>query len=122
MSPPAKKKLAFHSPSSARQSQQSPQPSPSHIRTPQQSPTTTKKVDIVGYLMMVGVKQQGTKHEYFDMRLQIASGRDITIRVMTMNLKTHFQPHHRTNFFLLTSTMRSLVVSASSVHTNFHIQ
>ena len=62
-------------------------PSPSH----QQSPSTHKKADFIGYLVVVGEIQAGLNHKYFDIKLNIASGELLQIRVMLMNLVTDFK-------------------------------
>ena len=85
--PPAKaRRVIYPSPSasslSSTQSPSSPQ---------SQSPSSFEREDISGYVVMVGGLQQGDKNKYFDVKLNVASGGNVVVRVMVIgSQKTNF--------------------------------
>ena len=74
--PPAKKQL-FAGPSTG----SSPGPSPSPAR----------KEDVIGYVVVVGERQQGQRSEYLDMMVQVTARETIFIKVMCLGLNTNFK-------------------------------
>lgn len=111
--PPAKKQLFSHSsPRPTGSTSQSPRglfpsqggraPSPARMSasprsqqsqlSPQSSPRRNKG-DLAGFLMLVGEVQKGSSNRYFDIKLNVARGEHVKIKVMLMNLKTKFEDH-----------------------------
>ena len=98
-SPPAKKKL-FSSPggSSSASNYSSPSsrfssPSSSKFSTPSPSSKSSKE-NITGYINAIGEVQKGEKYKYFDIKVNVASGDNINVRVMMIgSMQANFQQH-----------------------------
>ena len=100
-SPPAKKKL-YSSPdgSSSASNCSSPSsrfssPSSSQNKFSPPSPSSrSSKENITGYVNAVGKVQKGEKNKYFDVKVNVASGGHVNVRVMMIGvMRTDFKQH-----------------------------